>query len=268
MPLRHAPDPADAPFDPDAPVPLCFEDELDLHRFHPRDAPALLRDWLSDRRRAGCLALRLVHGKGTGQLRARVHGILRSSGLVRALREDGNWGGVQLELWDPAEDEARVRALLGGLSRWRAALDALDAVGPPGAWLGAGALRNRVWHHLHGRPGEPEDRDLDVAWVGAADPAEDAAWTERLRRRLDAPWEVVDQRRYGHPDALAGVASWPETATTVAARGAALHAAWGWEDLWALVVRPRPGFPAEAWRARIAAKRWRERFPGVVVERP
>lgn len=34
-----------------------------------------------------------------------------------------------------------------------------------------------------------------------------------------------------------------------------------------IVVRPIPGFLAEGWAARLAARRWRQRFPWVRVER-
>ncbi|MFZ5481659.1 MAG: nucleotidyltransferase family protein [Myxococcota bacterium] len=250
----------------DEPVAIPLGDTLDLHTFRPRDVGSLVPEWLTACREAGMLEVRVVHGKGTGALRAGVLALLERSPLVRALASDGNWGGVTVRLWDPREDEARVRAILAGSPRFRAALGALAAVGPPGAWLGAGAVRNRVWHVLHHLPGEPDDRDLDVAWHGAGDPDEDARWTARLREALDAPWEVVDQARHGAPSAEAGIARWPETATCVAARGDTLLAAYGWGDVVGMVVRPIPGLPADTWRARLATKQWRRRFPWVRIE--
>jgi hypothetical protein len=174
---------------------------------------------------------------------------------------------VRITLWDPAQDEARVRAILAGCPRLLEALDVVARYGPPGAWIGAGAVRNRVWHALHQRPGEPEDVDVDVVWAGAGDPLEDAAYTRVLAERLDRPWEVVDQRRYGAASAEDGMARWPETATGVAARaGLELFAAHGWEDVVGMVVRRVDAFPEAEWRARLAAKRWRQRFPWVRVE--
>lgn len=261
----------DAPFDPDAPLTLPLGDTLDLHTFRPNEVGSLVPDWLAECRAAGLLEVRVIHGKGTGTLRAGVLALLERSPLVRATRSDGNWGGVVVHLHDPAGDEARVRAILDGMPRFGAALDALAAHGPPDAWLGAGALRNRVWHALHRRDGEPDETDLDVAWRGPADPAVDAAWTARLAAAHPAPWEVVDQGRYGAASAEAGMARWPETATGVAARRRAgameLFAAHGWADLVGMVVRPVEGFPADAWKARLAAKKWRQRFPWVRVER-
>lgn len=252
--------------DDDAPLPVPIGDTLDLHTFRPKDVGTLVPDWLTECRAVRILEVRVVHGKGAGALRAGVLALLERSPLVRAIRSDGNWGGVVVHLHDPATDEGRVRAILAASPRFVAALGALGRAGPPGAWLGGGAVRNRVWHALHRRPGEPDETDLDVAWVG--DPAADATWEAALRRELDAPWEVVDQGRYGARTAEEGLARWPETATGVAARGPALelYAAHGWADLVGMVVRASPGFPAEAWRARLAAKRWRQRFPWARIE--
>jgi hypothetical protein len=269
----------DDPFDPEDPVAVPLGGTLDLHTFRPSDVGALVPDWLAASREAGHLTVRVVHGKGTGALRAGVLALLERSPLVRATAGDGNWGGVVVHLHDPAGDEGRVRAILAASPRFRAALAALAEAGPPGAWLGAGALRNRVWHALHRRPGEADDTDLDVAWHGPGDPAADAAWTARLRARLDVAWEVVDQARYGAPSAEAGLARWPETATAIGARlrpgrapdpadpdAVELCAPHGLGDLVGMVVRPVPGFDPAAWRARLAAKQWRRRFPWVRVE--
>lgn len=279
------------PFDPETPVVLPLTDALDLHTFRARDVGALVPDWLAECRAAGLLTVRIVHGKGTGALRAGVLALLARSPLVRATATDGNWGGVVVHLHDPAGDEARVRAILAASPRFCAALAALAEAGPPGAWLGAGAVRDRVWHALHQRPGEPDDSDLDVAWHGPADPSLDEGWTTRLRVRLDAPWELADQARYGAPSAEAGLARWPETATCIAARvrpqasaatrnsafptdpdpadpaAVELVAPHGLADLVGLVVRPSPGFDPAAWRARLATKQWRRRFPWVRIER-
>jgi len=266
----------DPPFDPDVPIALPLGDTLDLHTFRPRDVGSLVPEWLAACRAAGLLTVRIVHGKGTGALRAGVVALVERSPLVRAHGSDGNWGGVVAHLHDPMGDEERVRAVLARSQRAMAALEELAAHGPPDAWLGAGAVRNRVWHALHRRDGEPDETDLDVAWraPGEADAdtrAEaDAAWQARLAAALPGPWEVVDQGRYGAPSAEAGMARWPETATGVGARlrGGAIElvAAHGWDDLVGMVVRPAPGVPADTWRARLAAKRWRQRWPWVRVE--
>jgi hypothetical protein len=258
------------PEDPfDAPVPLPVEDTLDLHTFHPKDVGMLVPDWLEACRDAGFAEVRLVHGKGRGVLAAGVRALLDRSPLVRNLRADGNWGGVTIGLWPVATDEARVRDILLSDPHFLSILDAVATVGPPGAWVGAGAVRNRVWHALHRREGPAPDTDLDVAWHGGRE-AEDTHFAARLSAVLPGNWEVVDQGRYGAATAEAGIARWPETATCVAARRVGadveLLAAHGWGDVIGMVVRRSPGTPPEVYRARLTTKQWRRRFPWVRVE--
>ncbi len=72
--------------------------ELDLHTFDPRDLPELLPAWLDECRAHGFLEVRLIHGKGTGSLRATVHAFLRRSPLVISFRAGneftGSWGAT------------------------------------------------------------------------------------------------------------------------------------------------------------------------------
>ncbi len=155
------------------------------------------------------------------------------------------------------------------------ALQVLAAHGPPGAWIGAGFLRNAVWDAAHGRAPDPGTlADLDVVYHDPtnADPARDAAIEGELRRVLPLPWQVANQARMhcrnGHAPygGLAeALARWPETATAIAARwdgvGVAVLAPHGVADLLCLVLRPTPGTPPEVVRTRMIAKRWIDRWP-------
>jgi DNA-nicking Smr family endonuclease len=60
----------------DEPLQLPIESELDLHTFHPRDLKELLPTYLMACREKGILEVRVVHGKGAGQLRRGVHALL------------------------------------------------------------------------------------------------------------------------------------------------------------------------------------------------
>ncbi|MFO1458617.1 MAG: Smr/MutS family protein [Verrucomicrobiota bacterium] len=51
--------------------------ELDLHTFRPSDLGSLLPDYLQACQQRGLLEVRVVHGKGTGQVARSVHAILR-----------------------------------------------------------------------------------------------------------------------------------------------------------------------------------------------
>jgi DNA-nicking Smr family endonuclease len=94
-----APDPS-SPF-PD-PVPLPVTGELDLHTFHPRDLGELLPEYFLECRRQGIFTVRVIHGKGTGTLRAGVHSLLPRLADVAAFRladeSQGGWGATIVTL--------------------------------------------------------------------------------------------------------------------------------------------------------------------------
>ena len=153
--------------------------------------------------------------------------------------------------------------------------------GPRGGWIGAGFVRNAVWDALAGRrPDVTTLTDIDVIHLDAAQPeqARDAAAEDALRAARRLPWSVTNQARmatrHGHAP-YAGIADaiapWPETATAVAMRFVAgrleVVAPHGLDDLFAMVIRPSPAHAADtrAVRARLAAKQWCLRWPGLRV---
>jgi DNA-nicking Smr family endonuclease len=90
----------------DAPVRVPITDELDLHTFRPADLGALIPAYLEECRRKHLRAVRLIHGKGTGTLRATVHALLRRSPLVLSFHSgderSGGWGATWVTLRRPA----------------------------------------------------------------------------------------------------------------------------------------------------------------------
>lgn len=75
---------------------------LDLHVFKPAEVGDLVPEYLAECRKRGILQVRIVHGKGTGQLRGRVHAVLRrlpgvaSFGL--APEGMGGWGATVVKM--------------------------------------------------------------------------------------------------------------------------------------------------------------------------
>ena len=75
---------------------------LDLHLFQPKEVGDLVPEYLAECRKRGILQARIIHGKGTGQLRERVHAVLRRipGVAVFSLTPEtiGGWGATVVEI--------------------------------------------------------------------------------------------------------------------------------------------------------------------------
>lgn len=95
--------------DGEEPVELPITGELDLHTFLPREAMAVVEDYLDECRRRGILEVRIVHGRGRGVRRAEVRRLLAHRADVIAFRDappgSGGWGATLVELAPPAAAE-------------------------------------------------------------------------------------------------------------------------------------------------------------------
>jgi len=84
------------------PVPYPISGELDLHTFRPEDLDELIPAYLAECAARHLRDVRIIHGKGTGRLRVRVHALLRHSPFVRAYRlgdeRSGSWGATVVTL--------------------------------------------------------------------------------------------------------------------------------------------------------------------------
>jgi DNA-nicking Smr family endonuclease len=90
----------------DKPIQLPIDGVLDLHTFQPREVKDLVRDYLTECRARGILRVRIIHGKGTGQLRQTVHTILEKHPDVSAFNlaneHFGDWGATIVHLQPPS----------------------------------------------------------------------------------------------------------------------------------------------------------------------
>ena len=76
------------------PQELPIEGVLDLHTFRPDDLGELLPAYLTECRSRGILQVRVVHGKGIGNLKRSVHAILSRRPEVISFSEAGaHYGG-------------------------------------------------------------------------------------------------------------------------------------------------------------------------------
>ena len=83
-------------------VALPIDGELDLHTFRPRDVKDVVLEYLYECEERGIRRIRIVHGKGIGQLREIVHGVLREHHAVArfslASSGLGGWGATLVDL--------------------------------------------------------------------------------------------------------------------------------------------------------------------------
>lgn len=101
-------DPSGSPAD-EAPVTLPIDGVLDLHTFVPRQVQDVVVEYLAACRAAGILEVRVIHGKGIGQLRQTVHAVLARHpavvGFALAGPAFGGWGATIVHL-RPLEGDA------------------------------------------------------------------------------------------------------------------------------------------------------------------
>jgi hypothetical protein len=89
----------------DEPLQIPIDGVLDLHTFKPGEIKDLIPDYLAACRQQGICQVRIIHGKGIGNLRRTVHAILARHPEVVSFTLDhpeyGGWGATIVRLRQP-----------------------------------------------------------------------------------------------------------------------------------------------------------------------
>ncbi len=153
-------------------------------------------------------------------------------------------------------------------------------------YIGAGAIRNTVWNHLHGKSGIPPVGDIDLIYYDNDDTAGKKEKESKNILNKNIPnfkWEVVNQataHRFNKDRAKASsscnaLSHWIETPTCVGIRleednSFTICAPHGLEDLFNLVVRPTTleSHNLEEYNKRMKEKNWIKNWPKLKVIYP
>ena len=84
------------------PFELPIDGVLDLHTFSPKEVKDLVPEYIGECLRRGITEIRIIHGKGTGALKATVHAILKKDPRVASFKDAdagaGGWGATIVRL--------------------------------------------------------------------------------------------------------------------------------------------------------------------------
>ena len=193
----------------------------------------------------------------------------------------------------PAGGDALAQQLVGLVRQSPALMAALQAVRSmdlPSWAIGAGAVRNVVWDHLHGYKQAMAMNDVDVVYYDADHTSRETEMLVQHRLCQSMPhiqWDVTNQAAvhlwyaqvFGQivtplTSLHEGIATWPEYATCVGISLSAddqlqVIAPYGLDDLFAMRVSWNPArVSAVAYSERVRQKAFTERWPRVSVEFP
>jgi len=88
--------------DHDDPIEIPIDGVLDLHTFSPKEVKDLVPEYIAACLSRGIREIRIIHGKGTGTLKAIVHAVLKKDPRVAGFKDAGidagGWGATLVRL--------------------------------------------------------------------------------------------------------------------------------------------------------------------------
>ena len=86
----------------DDPIEIPIDGVLDLHTFSPKEVKDLIPEYIAACLSRGITEIRIIHGKGTGTLKAIVHAVLKKDPRVAGFKDAGigagGWGASLVRL--------------------------------------------------------------------------------------------------------------------------------------------------------------------------
>ena len=181
---------------------------------------------------------------------------------------------------------AGLRQIIHQSDRVLAILERTGALGLPHWYLGAGAVTQTVWNHLHGFDAGRGIKDYDLIYFNGDDlSAESETDVERettaILEGLDVNLDLTNearvhlwyQERFGrsiepYESSEEAISTWPTTASCIGIRLEGerfkVCAPYGLRDLFDLVVRPNKVLVGrEIYEAK--ATRWAEQWPELTI---
>ena len=91
-------------FNENDPVAIAINGVLDLHSFSPKDLKTLIPEYLEECQKKEIVEVKIIHGKGIGNIRRSVHALLDRNPSVAGYRQadlqSGSWGATIVRLID------------------------------------------------------------------------------------------------------------------------------------------------------------------------
>jgi len=173
-------------------------------------------------------------------------------------------------------------------------LSAVEKLGLPDWWIGAGFVRSKVWDYLHGYKRRTPLPDVDVIYFDPDDFSQEEEtsfsvksedhYQEQLQKIMPSiGWSVTNQARMHHvhnrnpyTSSEEALSEWCETATCIGVclkdKNVILTAPHGISDLTNLILRPIPQYSRiykndlQRFSERISSKNWLKKWPKLRIK--